>query len=103
MVGAEFFLELLMRLLTDPSGLDRGGELFQARVGRQVRHVIFLLPGRSTFADKPDLVAGHALLTIVAHAVLMAIGDTNASSREETGQPAFRAPPPTDLLQFRVS
>jgi hypothetical protein len=33
MVEAKLFLELLMRLLTDPSGFDRGGERLQARVG----------------------------------------------------------------------
>jgi len=42
-VEAEFLLELLMRLLTDPSGFDRGGERFEARIGWQVRHIILLL------------------------------------------------------------
>jgi len=32
-VEAEFLLELLMRLLTDSSGFDRGGEHLEARVG----------------------------------------------------------------------
>ena len=41
-VEAEFLLERLMRLLTDPSGFDRGGELLQARIGWQVRHIVFL-------------------------------------------------------------
>ena len=91
-IEAEFFLELLMRLLTDPSGFDRGGERFEARVGRQVRHIIFLLARRSAFADKPDLVARHALHAIVAHAMLMAIGDTNAASREETRQIGLSCP-----------
>lgn len=57
MIEAEFFLELLMRPLTDPSGFDRSGERFQVRVGRQVRHSVSLLACRSAFADKPDLVA----------------------------------------------
>ena len=43
MIEAKFFLELLMRLFTNPSGFDRGGERFQARVGRQVGHIVFLL------------------------------------------------------------
>ncbi len=42
-IETEFFLELLMRLLTDPSAFDRGGQRFEARVGWQVRHIIFLL------------------------------------------------------------
>ena len=102
-IETEFFLELLMSLFTDPSAFDCGGERFEARVGRQVRHIIFLLARRSTFADEPDLVARHALHAIVAHAVLMAIGDTNSASREEACKLAFRAPPPTDLLPFCVS
>ena len=32
-VEAEFLLELLMRLLADPSGFDRGGEHLEARIG----------------------------------------------------------------------
>ena len=99
-IEAEFLLELLMRLLTDPSGFDRGGELLQACICWQVRHIVFLLARRPAFADEPDLVARHALHTIVAHAVLVAIRNANRSSREETCQPAFGSPPPTDLLPF---
>ena len=33
-VEAKLLLELLMRLLTDPSGFDRGGEHLEARIGR---------------------------------------------------------------------
>ena len=49
MVEAEFLLELLMRLFTDPSGFDRGGELLQARIGWQVRHIAFLFARRPAF------------------------------------------------------
>ena len=35
-IEAEFLLELLMSLLTDPSGLDRGSELSERGLGRQV-------------------------------------------------------------------
>ena len=34
MVEAKLLFELLMRLLTDPSGFDRGGQRLQARIGR---------------------------------------------------------------------
>ncbi len=102
-IEAEFLLELLMSLFANPSGFDRGGERFEARVGWQVGHIVFLFARRSAFADKPDLFARHALHAMVAHAVLVAIGDTNATRREETRHPAFRAPPPTDLLPFCVS
>ena len=103
MVEAEFLLELLMRLLTDPSGFDRGGEHLEARIGRQVRHIVFLLAGRSAFADEPDLVARHALHSVIEHAVLMAIRHADTAGREETCQPAFRAPPPANLSPFSSS
>src|SRR5512136_470580 len=56
-IEAEFLLELLMRLFTDPPAFDRGGKLREARVCGQVRHIVFLFTRRPTFADEPDLVA----------------------------------------------
>jgi hypothetical protein len=103
MVKAKLFLELLMRLLTDPSGFDRGGEHLEARIGRQVRQIVFLLASRPALADEPDLVAGHALHTIIEHAVLMAIRNADTAGREETCQPTFGAPPPADPLPFPSS
>jgi len=102
MIEAEFLLELLMSLFANPSGFDRGGERFEARIGWQVGHIVFLFARRSAFADEPNLLARHTLHAMIAHSVLVAIGDTNATRREETRQPAFRAPPPTDLLPCRV-
>jgi hypothetical protein len=101
-IEAEFLLELLMRLFANPSGFDRGGERFEARIGWQVGHIVFLFARRSAFADEPDFLARHALHAIVAHAMLMPVGDTNATRREETRQPAFRAPAPTDPSPCRV-
>ena len=92
MVEAEFLLELLMRLLTDPSGFDRGGERFEARVGRQVRHIIFLLAGRPAFADEPDLVARHALHAIIEHTVLMTVRHAHAAGREESMSAGLSCP-----------
>jgi hypothetical protein len=59
-----------------------------------------LLASRPTFADEPDLVARHALHTIIEHAVLVAIRDADTASREETCQPTFCPPPPADPLPF---
>lgn len=56
-----------------------------------------LFARRPAFAHKSDFFARHAL-----HAMLMAIGDPNAASREETCQSVFRSPAPTDPLPFRV-
>src|SRR3978361_629933 len=90
-----------MRLFTDPSGLNSGGEHLEARIDREVRHIVFLLASRPAFADEPDLVARHALHTIIAHAVLMAIRNADPAGREETCQPTFGAPPPVDPLPLR--
>jgi hypothetical protein len=59
-----------------------------------------LLPSHPPLTDEPDLVARHALHTIIEHPVLMAIGNADTAGREETCQPTFGAPPPADLLPF---
>ena len=43
-IEAEFLLELLISLLADPSALDRGRELSEWGLGREVRDIVFLLP-----------------------------------------------------------
>jgi len=92
-----------MHLLTNPSGFDRGGERLEARIGRLVRHTVFLLAGRPAFADEPDLVARHALHSVIEHAGLMALRNADTAGREETCQPTFRAPPPADPSPFSSS
>ena len=54
-----------MRLLTNPSSLDDGGEHSQARLGGLVGKVVFLLSRRAVFADEPGLVPRQMLLTLV--------------------------------------
>ena len=54
-----------MRLLTNPSSLDDGGEHSQARLGGQVGKVVFLLSRRAVFADEPGLIPRQMLLTLV--------------------------------------
>ena len=50
MVEAEFFLELLVRLLADPARLDRRGQRLEAGFRRQVREIVFLLAGGAPLA-----------------------------------------------------
>ena len=57
MVEPKFLFELLVRLFTDPSGFDRGGEPLDGGIRRQVRHIVFLPSSRPPLADEPDLVA----------------------------------------------
>jgi len=93
-VEAEFLLELLMRLLTDPPRLDGGGQHLERGIGRQVRQVVFLLSGRPALADEPDLLARHALHAIVEHPVLMALRNADTTSRKEACEPTSGAPTP---------
>src|ERR1700684_4282021 len=51
-IEAEFFLELLVGLLADPSRLDRGGERLEAGVGRQGGKIVFLLARGAPPADQ---------------------------------------------------
>ena len=47
MVEAEFFLELLVSLLADPTRFDRRSHFPEIGVGREVGQIVFLLAGRS--------------------------------------------------------
>jgi hypothetical protein len=42
-IEAKFLFELLVRLLTDPLGFYRGNQRLDGGIGRQVRHIVFLL------------------------------------------------------------
>src|ERR1035437_4005732 len=100
MVEPKLLLELLVGLFTDPPGLDRGSERLDGGIGGQGRHLEFLLPVCPPLAPQPDLAARQALHTVIEHPVLMAIRNADTAGREETCQPTFGAPPPTDPLPF---
>ena len=100
MVKPEFLFELLVRLFTDPPGFNRGGQHLDRGIGRQVRDIIFLRAGQTSFADEPHLAARHALYTIIKHPMLMAVGHPNAAGGEAACQPIFRALTPGDLFPF---
>ena len=58
-IEARFFLELLMRLFADPTGLDGAGRLLEPGkllercIGRQVGQIVFAFAGRAVLADDP--------------------------------------------------
>src|SRR5689334_24971108 len=58
-VEAELLLRLLVRLLADPARLDRGRQLPERRLGRQVGQVVLPLARGAVLADQPDLVPGQ--------------------------------------------
>src|SRR5260370_7957234 len=95
MIEAEFFLELLVRLLAGPAGLDRRGEGFEIGVGGEVGKIIFLLSGRAPLADEPDLFAWRVLHASVAYALRRTVGDAHANCGEAGFQGSLRSLAPT--------
>src|SRR3712207_6737402 len=79
---AQFLLELLVRLLADPTRLDRGGEGAQRCPRRQVAEVVLALAARTPLADQPGLLARQ--VTIVGPD--RAVTDPDAGRREPGGE-----------------
>ena len=77
-IEAEFFFQLLMGLLTNPSRLDGGGQGSQASRSRQVGEIVFLLSRRPVFADKPGLVSRQMLLTLVPDPLRWSVGGVSS-------------------------
>ena len=57
-VKTEFFFQLLVSLLANPTRLDGGCQGAQVGLRRQVGEIVFLLSRQSVFANKPSLVPG---------------------------------------------
>jgi hypothetical protein len=95
-VEAEFFLELLVGLLADPSRLDRGGERLEVGVGRQVGKIVFALARGATLADQPGLLARHVLHALLMDALWRTIGDPHAHGGEGGRQRPFGSFTPAD-------
>src|SRR5512133_393956 len=71
-----------MRLLTNPSSLDDGGEHAQARRGGEVGKIVFLPSRRAVFADEPGLVPRQMLLTLVPDPLRWSVGRAHTHSRK---------------------
>src|SRR3712207_1459745 len=100
---AQFLLELLVRLLSDPTRLDRGGEGAQRCPRRQVAEVVLALAARTPLADQPGLLARQ--VTIVGPD--RAVADPDAGRREPGGECPLgavppRHPPPGEVGQHRL-
>src|ERR1700752_4514796 len=95
-IESEFFLQLLVRLLTDPARLDGSGEHRERRVDGQVGEIVFMLATGATFADQPGFVAGHMLATHVPNALRRPISDPHARGGKACRQPTLRAAAPAD-------
>ena len=96
-VETEFFFQLLMRLLANPSRFEsqprRAG--WSSTAGwRDSIH----LPRRAVFADEPGLFARKMLLTLVADPLRWSVGDAHADG----GETSFQLPlVPMRQLKFR--
>jgi hypothetical protein len=84
MVEPQLFLQLLMRLFTDPPCLDGSCQRLERNVSGQIRDVVLLLSARSSFAQDPHLVATDAEALRAAEAL------TAEFDAVDPGSDAFR-------------
>src|SRR5947207_4513857 len=64
-IETEFFFQLLVSLLANPSRLDDARQGAQVHLRRQVGEIVFLLSRYPVFPDHQSLVAGQMLLPLV--------------------------------------
>src|SRR5882672_4106773 len=95
-IKTEFFFQLLVSLLANPSRLDGGRQGAQVGLRRQVGQIIFLLSRHSVLADEPSLVPGQMLLTLVPDPLRWSVGDPHADSSKTSLELSFRSGAPTD-------
>jgi hypothetical protein len=58
-IETEFFFQLLMSLLANPSRLDGCRQGAQVGLRRQVGEIVFFLSRRTVFADEPSRLPGE--------------------------------------------
>src|SRR4029077_13214336 len=92
-----------MRLLTNPSSLDDGGEHSQARLCGQGGKIVFLFSRRAVFADEPGLVPRQMLLTLVPDPLRWSVGRAHTHSRKAGFELSLRAGAPADVLPPGIS
>ena len=102
-VETEFFFQLLVSLLANPSRLDGGSQGAQLGLRRQVGEMVFLLSRHPVFADEPSLLPGQMLLTLVPNPLRWSVGDPHANSSKTSLELSFRAGAPTDGVPFGMS
>ena len=95
-IETEFFFQLLVSLLANPSRLDGGRQGAQVRLRRQVGEIVFLLSRHPVFADEPSLVPGQMLLALVPDPLWWSVGDPHADSSKTSLELSFRPGAPTD-------
>ena len=101
-IETEFFFQLLVSLLANPSRLDGGRQGAQVSLRRQVGEIVFLLSRHPVFADEPSLVAGQMLLTLVPDPLRRSVGNPHADRSKTSLELSFRAGAPTDGAPFGI-
>src|SRR5687767_15104981 len=101
-IETEFFFQLLVSLLANPSGLDGAGQGEQVRLCRQVGEIVFLLSRHPVFADEPGLLAGQMLLALVPDPLRWSVCYAHAHSGETSLELSFRTGAPADGAPFGV-
>jgi len=102
-VKTEFFLQLLVSLLANPSRLDGGRE--RAQFGRcwQIGEIVFILSRHPVLADEPSLFARQMLLTLISNPLRRPIGDPHANSSKASLELALRTGAPTNGVPCGMS
>src|SRR5437763_16585170 len=98
-IETEFFFQLLVSLLANPSRLDDARQGAQVHLRRQVGEIVFLLSRYSVFADQPSLVAGQMLLTLVPDPLRRSVGNPPADCSKTSLELSFRPTAPTDCAR----
>src|SRR6266436_2834139 len=101
-IETEFFFQLLVSLLANPSCLDGGRQGAQVGLCRQVGEVVFLLSRHPVFADQPSLLPRQMLLTLVPNPLRWSVGNPHTNSSKTSLELSFRAGAPTDGAPFGV-
>ena len=97
-IETEFFFQLLVGLLANPSLLDGGRQGAQVGLRRQVGEIVFLLSRHPMFADEPSLIPGQMLLTLVPDPLRWSVGDPHADNSKMSLELSFLSSAPTDVL-----
>jgi hypothetical protein len=101
-IEAQFFLELLMRLLANPARLDRAGESLDRGPAGQIGETVFACPIRAMLTHQPGLLTRHVLSPGRADPLRRTISNAHAHSRKAGYQPSLGSPAPTDLSPLRT-
>ena len=115
-IETEFFFQLLVSLLANPSRLDGGRQGAQVRLRRQVGEIVFLLSRHPVFADEPGLLPGQMLLALVPDSLWWSVcyalsraqnkcladsNKTRTSAKPTNNQSALRSFHPTECRSHR--